>query len=124
VTRRLLVAGLLVLAAALIAPPAGATPAADATPDASVMEVPVVDEVGGDDDGGEATTTTLAEGGSTGDIIPRPGSGTPPEEAGDRGGAGQVGVFVAVCVALAVIFGLALRQARRAQARRGPRTGT
>jgi hypothetical protein len=121
VTRRLLVAGLLLLAAALLAPPAGATPAADATPDASVMEVPVVD---GDDDGGEATTTTLAEGGSTGDIIPRPGSGTPPDDAGDRGGAGQVGVFVAVCVALAVIFGLALRQARRAQARRGPRTGT
>jgi hypothetical protein len=120
VTRRLLVASLLVLAAAVLAPPA----AAAATPEASVMEVPEVPVVDGDDDGGEATTTTLAEGGSTGDIIPRPGSGTPPDDAGDRGGAGQVGVFVAVCVALAIIFGLALRQARRAQARRGPRTGT
>jgi hypothetical protein len=122
VTRRLLVAVLLALAAALLAPLAAATSVADAAPEASVVEVPVVEE--DDDAGGDATTPTLAEGGSTGDIIPRPGSGTPPDDVGDRGGAGQVGVFVAVCVALAVIFGLALRQARRAQARRGPRTGT
>lgn len=122
-TRRLVVAAVLALAAALLLPSAGATPAARAAPEAPRVEAPGVDE---DDDAarGDATTTTLAEGGSTGDIIPRPGSGTPPDEAGDRGGAGQVGVFIAVCVALAVIFGLALRQARRAQARRGPRTGS
>lgn len=54
----------------------------------------------------------------TGEIIPRPNSGTPPEEPGDRGGALQIGILLLVLLAIAgAVLGL-VRQSRRA--RSGP----
>lgn len=52
------------------------------------------------------------------DIIPRPNSGQEPTEAGDRGGALQILVFVAVVAGLGTIALLATRDVRRSRARR------
>jgi len=50
------------------------------------------------------------------DIIPEPDSGAPPSEAGDRGGALQLGVLALVVVAVGVaVLGL-VRQSRHARA--------
>ncbi|HEX5367094.1 MAG TPA: hypothetical protein VFW63_10600 [Acidimicrobiales bacterium] len=53
------------------------------------------------------------------DIIPRPNSGHEPTEAGDRGGALQVLVLVAIVVGVATVAGLAVRDVRRSRARQG-----
>ena len=51
------------------------------------------------------------------DIIPRPNSGEEPSEAGDRGGALQILVFVAVVAGLGTIALLATRDVRRSRTR-------
>jgi hypothetical protein len=51
------------------------------------------------------------------DIIPLPNSGREPTEAGDRGGALQVLVFVLIVGGVGSIVGLAVRDARRSRAR-------
>ena len=61
------------------------------------------------------TSSTLAEL-PPADIVPLPNTGKPPEEAGDRGGALQLGLLALV---VAVIAGAVLhlvRQSRRARA--------
>lgn len=59
---------------------------------------------------------------TSGEIIPRPGSGEAPEEAGDRGGALQLGLLGLVTLAIAGIAVYLVgtsRPAREARARRG-----
>jgi uncharacterized protein HemX len=46
-------------------------------------------------------------------IIPRPNSGTEPEDAGDRGGALQFAVLGAIVVGVSVVATLAVRESRR-----------
>ncbi len=53
-------------------------------------------------------------------IIPRPNSGHEPTEAGDRGGALQILVFVALVAGVGTIGLLAARDVRRSRARRTP----
>ena len=65
------------------------------------------------------TTVTEPEPAPGDDIIPRPNSGAEPTEAGDRGGALQVAVFVGILLAVGVIVALALRDVRRARGRPG-----
>jgi hypothetical protein len=51
------------------------------------------------------------------DIIPRPNSGRPPTDAGDRGGVLQGLVFALIVVGVGGIAVLAVRESRRARAR-------
>lgn len=53
----------------------------------------------------------------TRDIIPRPNQGVAPHDAGDRGGAAQLALVVAILGGLATIAFLATRESRRARAR-------
>jgi len=53
-------------------------------------------------------------------IIPEPNSGHQPTEAGDRGGALQIVVFLAIVGGVAVIATLIVRESRRNLARRSP----
>ena len=84
-----LIAGLLLVALAMLAsaPPAGGQ------------------------EGGDTTTSTVP----APDMIPRPNSGAEPTEAGDRGGALQVAVFVVILAGVGGITALAVRDARRAR---------
>ena len=52
------------------------------------------------------------------DIIPRPNSGRPPADAGDRGGALQGLVFALIVIGVGGIAVLVVRESRRARARR------
>ena len=65
------------------------------------------------------TTVTEPQPAPGDDIIPRPNSGAEPTEAGDRGGALQLAVFVGVLVAVGVIVALAMRDVRKARGRPG-----
>ena len=97
--RRLLAAVLaVVLAVLLLAAPAGAQDDGDDPTAETSTTVPVIDE-------GDL------------DFLPEPNSGRPPEDAGDRGGAGQLVLFGVVLLGIAVIIGLAVRDARRSRAR-------
>lgn len=61
-----------------------------------------------------STTTTAVEVPAQ-DIVPQPDSGTPPDEAGDRGGALQLGLLALVVVTIGgAVYGL-VRQSRRAR---------
>jgi uncharacterized protein HemX len=51
----------------------------------------------------------------TNDIVPQPNSGAPPEEAGDRGGALQLGLLGLVVAVIAGAVLLLVRQSRRAR---------
>jgi len=67
-------------------------------------------------EGGDGTTTStsvvpLPPGGG----IPLPNSGRAPTEAGDRGGALQLAVFVGILAGVGVIGGLAWRESRKAR---------
>jgi hypothetical protein len=53
-------------------------------------------------------------------IIPRPNSGAPPQDAGDRGGALQFLVLGAVVVGVSTVAGLAIRESRRNRRDRAP----
>ena len=90
-----LVAGLLLVALVLLAPAPAAT-----------------GQKGGDDTGTSSTSTVP---GPVDGIIPRPNSGAEPTEAGDRGGALQVAVLVAIVVGVGVIVALVVRESRRAR---------
>jgi uncharacterized protein HemX len=61
-----------------------------------------------------STPTTLVEVPSR-DIIPKPGSGASPDDAGDRGGALQITVLVLVVLAIGAAVVLVVRQSRRAR---------
>ena len=89
-----LVAGLLLVVLVLLAP----APAARG-------------QEGGDDTTTSTSTVPLPEDG----IIPQPNSGAEPTEAGDRGGALQVAVLVAILVGVGVIVALVVRESRRAR---------
>ncbi len=65
----------------------------------------------------QTTTTTVVDTGQGGRIIPRPNSGHPPEDAGDRGGSLQILVFFLVLAGTATIALLAFRDSRKAKAR-------
>lgn len=65
----------------------------------------------------EPTVTTEAPDEEQG-IIPEPNSGRDPDEAGDRGGALQLAVLVAIVAGVAVIATLVVRESRRNLARR------
>jgi hypothetical protein len=51
-------------------------------------------------------------------IIPRPNSGVPPEDAGDRGGALQFVVLGAIVVGVSLVATFAIRESRRNRAAR------
>jgi hypothetical protein len=53
-------------------------------------------------------------------IIPQPGEGHTPTEAGEPGGWEQVALFVVLVAALVVIVALVVRSTRRAAGRRTP----
>lgn len=65
----------------------------------------------------QVTTTSAPVRG--GDIIPRPGEGTEPEDAGDRGGALQTLLFVGIVGGMVLMAALVVRQSRKARAARG-----
>ena len=52
------------------------------------------------------------------DIIPEPNSGQQPEEAGDRGGALQIVVFVLIVAGVGGIVAMFVRESRRNRAAR------
>jgi hypothetical protein len=52
------------------------------------------------------------------EMIPEPNSGRPPSDAGDRGGALQGVVLLLIVIGVGGIAALALRESRRARARR------
>ena len=64
----------------------------------------------------EPTSTTTTVAAPTQDIVPRPNSGAAPQEAGDRGGALQLGVLALVVVAIGGATVVLIRQSRRARA--------
>jgi hypothetical protein len=67
-------------------------------------------------DTGEGTTTThTAVPG--GDIIPEPGTGQAPQDAGDRGGGLQIALFVIIVAAIGALGMLARREIRRSRQR-------
>jgi len=114
----LLGAALTVLAAAV---PAGAAVAEMATV-ATVSGVstggsaPAAAQQPEDDPDGDPSTDDAPLPGQ--DMIPEPNSGRPPRDAGDRGGALQGVVLLLIVGGVAGIAGLALRESRRARARR------
>jgi hypothetical protein len=68
--------------------------------------------------GGEEPEDELPEPGAPDrDIIPQPNSGQSPTDAGDRGGALQIVVFLAILAGLGGIGALAVRDVRRSRAR-------
>jgi hypothetical protein len=103
-----LLALLVTAGVALAAGPAGATPAAPGGQDRVAQSADPADDPDGD-----ATTDDAPLPG--GDIIPQPNSGTEPEDAGDRGGALQLTVFVAMLAGVALIVTLVVRESRRAR---------
>lgn len=103
--RLALLVGALLLGSTLWAPAAAASPRGDG----SVTTAPATN----------APVTTLGEQPEGGGIIPRPGSGVEPEDAGDRGGALQTVLFVVVVGGIVLIIGLVVRESRRVRAERG-----
>ncbi len=92
----LAIAGAVVAALALtlaVAAPAGAQQGGDSPPTSEDTPVPVPR------------------------IIPLPNTGTKPTDAGDRGGALQILVFVALVVGVSSIAALAVHDARRSRRR-------
>lgn len=71
----------------------------------------------------EPTVAPSGEDLPLGDIIPRPNSGQAPDSPNDPGGWQQYLVFGLILAGLATIFGLAVRESRRARARRDARAG-
>ena len=61
-------------------------------------------------------TTTIPPGAEAPNIIPKPNSGAAPQEAGDRGGALQLGVLALLLVAVGGVVLVLVRQSRRARA--------
>lgn len=59
---------------------------------------------------------TARAGGERPGIIPQPGQGRAPTEAGDPGGWAQIALFAGIVVALGAIVGFVVRASRRARA--------
>jgi hypothetical protein len=78
-------------------------------------DAPADDGTGGSAD--EQPDENPQPGAAEQDIIPRPNSGHEPTEAGDRGGALQIFVFVAIVAGVGGIVLLATRDVRRSRAR-------
>ena len=74
---------------------------------------------GGQPSGSSSEPPTTAEPPESPSIIPRPNSGSPPDDAGDRGGALQTALFVAILVAVVGAGAYVVRQSRRARDDRG-----
>jgi hypothetical protein len=91
--------------------PAAAAPARAAGV-AAVTQTTVPGGPADDPDGDASTDDAPVPGGH---IIPRPNSGREPEDAGDRGGALQVTVFLSIVAGLGAIGALAARDVRRAK---------
>jgi hypothetical protein len=108
----LLVAALTVVAAAV---PAGAAVAA-VTTGAPGGSAPAAAQQPEDDPDGDPSTDDGPLPGQ--DMIPEPNSGRPPRDAGDRGGALQGVVLLLIVIGVGGIAGLAVRESRRARARR------
>lgn len=64
-----------------------------------------------------SSTTPVPSAEEDPDIIPRPDSGREPEEAGDRGGALQLGLLALLLVGVGAIVALVVRDSRRATSR-------
>jgi uncharacterized protein HemX len=64
------------------------------------------------------TTTTLTPGAEAPHIIPRPNSGAEPQEAGDRGGALQLGLLGLLVVVIGGAVVVVVRQSQRARSDR------
>jgi hypothetical protein len=71
--------------------------------------------------GGDTAPTTDATPVPAPRIIPLPNTGTKPTDAGDRGGALQILVFVALVVGVGGITALAVHDARRSRRRAAER---
>ena len=97
--------------------PAGAVPAS-ATPAAATAPPQEPDAPADDGTGGSGEESENPEPGAVDqDIIPKPNSGRDPTDAGDRGGALQVVVFVAIVAGVGSVAALAVRDVRRSRAR-------
>jgi hypothetical protein len=72
------------------------------------------------DDGGADSTTSSVTAPPDQDIIPEPDSGHPPSEAGDRGGALQLGLLALILAGVGIIAWRIVVAARRHEARSGP----
>jgi hypothetical protein len=106
--------GLVLAAAALVAvASATAVPASAGAPLVTGQEP----DAPADDGTGASEDDTVDEPLPGEDIIPQPNSGRSPEEAGDRGGALQVLVFVAILAGVAAIVAMIVRESRRNRAR-------
>lgn len=72
-----------------------------------------------------STTVTTVEDQPLGGIIPKPNTGTKPQDLGDRGGAGQVVLFVMMTGFMAAIFVVIARStAKNTRQRAAQRTNT
>jgi hypothetical protein len=60
-------------------------------------------------------TTSVTPGAPTQDIVPEPNSGEAPSEAGDRGGALQLGLLALVLLVIGGAVARLVRQSRRAR---------
>ncbi len=85
---------------------------------ASVALAPSASAQTGGSDGATTTSSVVAEV-PVPHIIPRPNSGTPPTDAGDRGGWLQGTIFFIICAGVLVIGALVVRESRKARAERG-----
>ena len=115
----LLVAGGVLLTAG----PADAVPATPGAPAAHLTaagpdRVAQSGEPAEDPDGDATTDDEPLPGG---DIIPLPDSGAEPEDAGDRGGALQITVFLVMLAGIALIVTLVVRESRKARRARDAR---
>jgi len=99
-----------------------AEPTADAAPAHPVHAVHAVHaattahaaqaDPGDDPDGDPSTDDSVVP---DQNIIPRPNSGREPGEAGDRGGALQIAVFLAIVGGVGLIAALVVRESRRSR---------
>jgi hypothetical protein len=113
----LVLLGLVLAATILVATPAAADAAVPGAAGAPLVTGQEPDAPA-DDGTGASEDDTVDEPLPGEDIIPQPNSGRSPEEAGDRGGALQVLVFVAILVGVAAIVGMIVRESRRNRAGR------
>jgi hypothetical protein len=84
----------------------------------ALLVPPGVGPAGAQDEPPSTTSTTSAAPESPG-IIPEPGSGSEPEDAGDRGGTLQTVLFALIVMAVLAIGAMVVRESRRARRRRG-----
>jgi hypothetical protein len=64
--------------------------------------------------GPTTTLVSMVGGGQTKSVIPRPNSGSAPQQMGDRGGAGQLALLGLLVVAISSVGVIVVRSTRRA----------